>query len=398
MEARQMKDNTTIPLALNRYHRFISGALKHVDAFVPPTARKSDTLFYGYRFVAGILLSAFLYMLLVAAIISQITALSSAGRTLFIVAAAILATGAFLGLVVLRFSGKHRLPLNLFIFSITLAISYTSSLTGGLTSPVNSFILVVPALATLALGTRTGALWSAGIAVTGLLLLWCHSAGLTPPSIIAVESQGIAACLAMMSAHIFLALIVIYYNIAADRLRRQLNQERRRYQNLAHHDSLTGLANRRYFIDKISAAITTGEALGACFSILYFDLNRFKEANDHYGHHFGDKVLIEFGRRLAANTRHSDCVARLGGDEFSILLDGVSNADTIRSKLRQISDALEKPIYLEGVNFVLSASAGYAIFPKHGRDYETLLRRADREMYSVKPGRLLPPESGPSAK
>lgn len=351
--------------------------------------RESEKLYYGHRVIVAILLTAIVYVILLLAVSSQITSLQPAGRQLLVNAIIILATGSLLALLALKFSGSRQLSLNIFLFTMATAIVYTGWQTGGMTSPVNPCILVVPVLATLAVGSKAGLLWGLAIFLTGLLLLWMDSAGLTPPSIMAPENRNIGAFLAMMSAHIFLTLIVVYYNVAADRLRRLLDQERQRYQNLAHHDSLTGLANRRHFIDQINRAIALGKTDGSCFSIVYFDLNRFKDANDRYGHHFGDLALVEFARRLLATTRHSDCVARLGGDEFSAMLRGVSDEDTVANKLAQISAELAKPMVIDGIEYTLSASAGYAIFPTHGDDDESLLRRADTDMYSVKPGRVI---------
>jgi diguanylate cyclase (GGDEF)-like protein len=93
---------------------------------------------------------------------------------------------------------------------------------------------------------------------------------------------------------------------------------------------------------------------------------------------------MEFAKRLRAQSRATDIVARLGGDEFSMLLRGLSDCEVIKTKISSYSEALAKPLTLENINYQISASIGYAIYPKHGKDYESLLKVADHKMYSVK--------------
>uniref|UniRef100_UPI003566EAE7 diguanylate cyclase domain-containing protein n=1 Tax=Zhongshania sp. TaxID=1971902 RepID=UPI003566EAE7 len=120
------------------------------------------------------------------------------------------------------------------------------------------------------------------------------------------------------------------------------------------------------------------------FCVLYFDLNDFKNINDTLGHHSGDMILVEFAKRLRAQSRGTDIIARLGGDEFCMLLPGLSDSDVIKTKILSYSKALAEPLTLENTSYQISASIGYAVYPRHGVDYESLLKVADQKMYSVK--------------
>jgi diguanylate cyclase (GGDEF)-like protein len=159
---------------------------------------------------------------------------------------------------------------------------------------------------------------------------------------------------------------------------------------LAFTDSLTGLANRRLFFDRLDQALVRTRRKRCWGGVLLLDLNRFKELNDTYGHEAGDSLLVEVASRLQANVRASDTVARLGGDEFVILLEDIgfgaaeatANAAEVVAKLQR---SLLEPYDLNGARFLGSASIGYAIFDAEPDDDAVLiLRRADSSMYELK--------------
>jgi diguanylate cyclase (GGDEF)-like protein/PAS domain S-box-containing protein len=152
----------------------------------------------------------------------------------------------------------------------------------------------------------------------------------------------------------------------------------------ARHDALTGLANRVFFRDRIEQAIRAAERDGHSVAVLMMDLDRFKEVNDSLGHHAGDTLLKELGARLQGVLRASDSVARLGGDEFGLLLPEPTGADDIVRVIERIRDALERPIVVQGLPLAVEASIGVSLYPKHGRDVDTLLQRADVAMYIAK--------------
>ncbi|MDI3277023.1 EAL domain-containing protein [Arthrobacter sp. AL08] len=163
---------------------------------------------------------------------------------------------------------------------------------------------------------------------------------------------------------------------------------------LARTDDLTGLLNRRAFHDDCVqrlAAAAGAAAAGAgagkrSGALLLLDLDRFKEINDSLGHEAGDRLLVQVGERLSRSLRTGDLLARLGGDEFAVLLNG-SSADEADAVARKIRDALAGGFPVAGIELRTSVSIGVALFPGHGADANSLLRKADLAMYRAKTAR-----------
>jgi diguanylate cyclase (GGDEF)-like protein len=145
----------------------------------------------------------------------------------------------------------------------------------------------------------------------------------------------------------------------------------------ATHDSLTGLPNRKLFLDKLARAIAAAKRGGGTTGMVMMDVDRFKEINDTLGHQFGDQLLIEIGRRLA-QTFADGTVARLGGDEFAILFHDAKDVTT------RVAPVFHDPFVLGDVSIDINASVGLATYPEHAEDAGTLLRRADVAMYDAK--------------
>ena len=158
----------------------------------------------------------------------------------------------------------------------------------------------------------------------------------------------------------------------------------RRNRDLALHDHLTNLPNRRLMFDRLYQLAALGDRSKFGFSLLYIDLDGFKPINDEHGHHIGDKVLIEVGERLMALTRKSDTVARMGGDEFVILLPGVTDPPTLDGVLSKLKSGLNRPMKLGGIELIVHASVGFARFPEDADDVERLVNLADKNMYREK--------------
>jgi diguanylate cyclase (GGDEF)-like protein len=157
-----------------------------------------------------------------------------------------------------------------------------------------------------------------------------------------------------------------------------------RIMDLAYRDTLTGLPNRALFADLLDKAIADAATAASPIAVLLMDLDHFKYVNDTLGHPIGDLLLREVAVRLqTVGTGEGDVVARLGGDEFALLLPrgGVAEAQRLA---RAILRALERPMTLQGHVVDVSASIGIAVFPEHGGEGATLLRRADIAMYAAK--------------
>jgi diguanylate cyclase (GGDEF)-like protein/PAS domain S-box-containing protein len=150
------------------------------------------------------------------------------------------------------------------------------------------------------------------------------------------------------------------------------------------HDVLTDLPNRVLLLDRLEQAILASNRQGTSLALVIMDLDRFKEVNDTFGHHIGDQLLMQVGPRLRNQIRASDTVARLGGDEFAILLPSIPDAESAIATGKKLVRALEAPFIVEEHAFEIGASIGIALFPDHGNDAATLMRRADVAMYIAK--------------
>lgn len=166
----------------------------------------------------------------------------------------------------------------------------------------------------------------------------------------------------------------------------ELERSRAALKQEASHDSLTGLANRRLFYDRLQQAIRQARRYQSKVGLLFLDLNRFKEINDTHGHHVGDAVLTEVARRLARSVRESDSIARLGGDEFVVLLDKVNGRDDCLAAAVNIERALAEDSSFYGLAIDITASIGQALFPDDGDNEDALIRAADAAMYRIKTG------------
>jgi diguanylate cyclase (GGDEF)-like protein len=144
-------------------------------------------------------------------------------------------------------------------------------------------------------------------------------------------------------------------------------------------DDLTGLGNRRRLLDELGQAIAAGGEV----ALLLIDLDGFKELNDTLGHDAGDEVLRQLGPRLAETLRAGGTLARLGGDEFAVVLAPGDEAQASATGLR-VRAALERSFGVGGMRVHVDASIGIALFPAHGGDALSLLRRADVAMYEAK--------------
>jgi diguanylate cyclase (GGDEF)-like protein/PAS domain S-box-containing protein len=158
---------------------------------------------------------------------------------------------------------------------------------------------------------------------------------------------------------------------------------RKRIEELAYTDALTGLPNRLMLTERIDFAINLAARDHDHFALLFIDLDRFKQINDSLGHQFGDRVLIEVAERIKACLRQVDTAARLGGDEFLVLLHKI-DARGAEITAQRILDALAQPFRINDMSFTVTCSIGIALFPEDGRTMDDLIKNADSAMYHVK--------------
>jgi diguanylate cyclase (GGDEF)-like protein/PAS domain S-box-containing protein len=154
---------------------------------------------------------------------------------------------------------------------------------------------------------------------------------------------------------------------------------------LAHHDALTGLANRVALNQKIEEAAARMRHRGEAFSILLLDLDRFKHVNDTMGHPAGDALLIEVAMRLKSVLRETDVLARLGGDEFAIIQAGeLEQSEAAEALAGRIIDKLDEPFEIEGSDVTIGTSIGIALASEHNAVSNELLKMADLALYRAK--------------
>ncbi|MDO9010787.1 MAG: diguanylate cyclase [Gallionella sp.] len=165
-------------------------------------------------------------------------------------------------------------------------------------------------------------------------------------------------------------------------IERKLSEEK--LQQLAHNDPLTGLPNRSLFHDRLEQGLAMAQRHQQALAVMFMDLDHFKEINDTLGHDMGDVLLKETANRLLACVRKSDTVARMGGDEFTVILTETTTPENAEHVAKNILAALLQPFELNGTRCNVGCSIGIALYPKHGRDSETLLKNADTAMYQAK--------------
>jgi len=161
------------------------------------------------------------------------------------------------------------------------------------------------------------------------------------------------------------------------------HQRQAALEHQALHDGLTSLPNRMLLQERMAHYLQIARREQRAVSLLMIDLDRFKEINDAMGHHVGDQVLVQVGLRLVGTLREFDTVARFGGDEFAALLPDCNAEDTILL-CKKILMMMDEKLNIEGMVLPVSLSIGVSLFPQHGDDMTTLLRRADVAMYTAK--------------
>ncbi len=153
---------------------------------------------------------------------------------------------------------------------------------------------------------------------------------------------------------------------------------------MAYHDPLTGLPNRRLFHDRLELEMAHARRNGHKLGVMLLDLDHFKEVNDTLGHSMGDQLLQAVSERLRSLLRKSDTVSRLGGDEFILILPEIVRWEDAAGVATKILEALRDPVEFDGHEIRITTSVGIALYPDDGEDGDALMKSADIAMYRVK--------------
>jgi diguanylate cyclase (GGDEF)-like protein/PAS domain S-box-containing protein len=153
---------------------------------------------------------------------------------------------------------------------------------------------------------------------------------------------------------------------------------------LAHHDALTRLPNRSFFMGRLRQAVSEAGRRGNPLGVAFYDLDDLKPINDSFGHSAGDDLLKTVATRMTGCLTPADMAARIGGDEFVVMLSENSGLSSIRSLAEKVCSSIAEPMSIAGHTLQVSCSMGLATFPDEGVDAETLLKSADAAMYRAK--------------
>lgn len=315
---------------------------------------------------------------------------------------------------VFRRLGSLTLAVNLVVAAAYIVIFVVISVIGGIKSPLVHWFAMTPMLAAF-MGARTSAWFWAGISfVTVLFFIAADAAGW--------QFMGTSGFLALDGAPLWLGrlvnfaswlgiLVVLSMLFEAQReaqnsqlasknmeLQSQIEQRNRaeeRSEYLAYFDELTGLPNRRLFIEQLGAAMGQASRYRNTVALLFLDLDRFKEVNDLHGHSLGDQLLQQVAQRLQTCLRESDRlshtaadtegnVARLGGDEFTILLNGIRFPRDAAVVAERIIEALRDAFVIDELELYIGISIGVATYSHGEMQADDLLRNADLAMYQAK--------------
>ncbi|MGM0369368.1 MAG: diguanylate cyclase domain-containing protein [Bacillota bacterium] len=163
-----------------------------------------------------------------------------------------------------------------------------------------------------------------------------------------------------------------------------LKEKNAKLEKLAFYDSLTGLPNRKYFLDELKSSLEIANKKQTKLYVVFIDLDNFKKVNDSLGHYYGDILLEEVSNRFNQIVQQPCFLGRLGGDEFAIIIQGITETKQIENYVQQLMNSLRNPIILKDTRYNISASFGVAIFPEDGTNINELLKNADKAMYKAK--------------
>ncbi|MCG8325514.1 MAG: diguanylate cyclase, partial [Thiotrichales bacterium] len=153
---------------------------------------------------------------------------------------------------------------------------------------------------------------------------------------------------------------------------------------MAQYDSLTSLANRSLFIERLDRAVVRAQRNSSQVAIMFIDLDRFKHINDTLGHNAGDQLLKEVANRLAKCTREEDTVSRFGGDEFTVILENTNHVNDVVIVANKIIKSIANPICINDQELFITPSIGISMYPSDADTVERLIKHADTAMYRAK--------------
>ncbi|HEY0162668.1 MAG TPA: EAL domain-containing protein [Edaphobacter sp.] len=193
---------------------------------------------------------------------------------------------------------------------------------------------------------------------------------------------GVTLCVLMVT--LIASIMGTKFDLQELRMSASLEAANRQLIDMATRDALTGIANRKAYMEELERAVVRAKESGGKFTVMFMDLDGFKAVNDSLGHSAGDMLLKAFSRHLIQSVRSGDSVARLGGDEFVVLLEGLGRPQEIEQVAMNILGRMQEEFRIEGTPLRVTTSIGIATYPEDGDTAEALLKSADMAMYDAK--------------
>ncbi len=257
--------------------------------------------------------------------------------------------------------------------------------TGGAIKAPTIQVSFIPAVMMFCLGgMKPGFIWTFIVIITQFSLVGLSLAGVTFPQVLdssEMEYNMILDWFIALSAIIATIVIYEYLNL---RLKWERDKEHEKYVFMARHDPLTELPNRFMFAYTLERAFGRANRANKKVALFFLDLDDFKPVNDNFGHEIGDIVLVNIAKRLQASIRKTDTAARIGGDEFAVILEGITDSESIERVADKILSEIALPIKVDGHIINLTGSIGAAFYPDHAQDIDTIRKFADLTMYRAK--------------
>lgn len=271
-----------------------------------------------------------------------------------------------------------------FLLSFVALVNFGAAASGGLA------LLLLGNLLAAVFFSRRYLNWVIGLSLLGLgtigvlFLTGVLTLGFDANRAAVAVQSWITVLVAAVVCLVFFVHAFGAYQGAVYSLLAELRAQRDQIARMAEQDQLTGLPALRLAHDRLEMACHQGRRYQHKVALLFIDLDGFKAVNDGFGHEAGDLVLMTVAQRLRSAIRAEDTAARIGGDEFVVVLNSISNEDDAAALAGLLIQRVNEAIDYHGTPLVVGASIGIAVFPEHGGDAQTLRRRADQAMYSVK--------------
>lgn len=290
----------------------------------------------------------------------------------------------YMGMAAMRMTPRIQYVPSLFILSIAIAIvaSGTAIWIAFHLRELTSRTRLLRAVAAVAMGLAIAGMHYTGMAAARFPMnsacAMVHD-GFSPPQLAPLI---LIFALAVLSIALIISLLDFRLEARTAMLAESLDRANQELQFMALHDSLTKLPNRALLEDRFAQEVKNAQRQQTCFSVLFLDLDGFKQINDAFGHHAGDTLLVAVSDRIRENIRARDTLARIGGDEFVVLANASEPADAARLAEKLVAE-IAKPFAVSGRELRVSVSIGIAMYGAE-QEQQDLLRNADAAMYHAK--------------